>query len=34
MRIRDIWTLEVHDLLEANQHNIKKFLDWWIKNFS
>lgn len=34
MRIREIWTLEVHDILEANQHSIKKFLEWWIKTIS
>lgn len=34
MRIKEIWTLEVHDMLEANQHNIRKFLEWWIKTIS
>ena len=34
LRETNIWTLEVHDVLEANQASLKTFYDWWIKNFS
>jgi len=34
IRSRDIWTLEVHDVLEANQDGIKKFVEWWIQTYS
>lgn len=34
MRSRDIWTLEVHDVLEANQSGIQQFYAWWIKKKS
>lgn len=31
MRKHLIWTLEVHDVLEANQYMIKNFMQWYIK---
>ena len=31
MRKSEIWTLEVHDVLEANQYMIKNFMQWYIK---
>jgi hypothetical protein len=34
MRKRDIWTLEVHDVLEANQTSIRLFMEWYIKTKS
>mmetsp|Transcript_911 Transcript_911/g.1115 ORF Transcript_911/g.1115 Transcript_911/m.1115 type:complete len:246 (+) Transcript_911:821-1558(+) len=34
MRARDIWTLEVHDVLEANQAGIRQFMEWYIKTKS
>ena len=32
MRTRDLWTLEVHDMLEANVNSLKLFVPWWLKN--
>ena len=34
MRQREVWTLEVHDVLEYNQKDIIAFLNWWIKTYS
>ena len=34
MRNREIWTLEVHDVLEANQKSLKYFMEWYIKTKS
>jgi len=34
MRVRDVWTLEAHDMLEANIGSIRLFVNWWIKNKS
>lgn len=30
MRREELWTLEVHDVLEANQINLKKFYAYWV----
>lgn len=34
LRRNDIWTLEVHDVLEANKESIRTFMNWWIKKRS
>lgn len=34
LRRGEIWTLDVHDVLEANQYMIKNFIKWWIANVS
>ena len=32
MRSRELWTLEVHDMLEANVASLRLFVPWWLKN--
>lgn len=34
MRERDIWTLEVHDILEANKDQLRVLLNWWVREIS